>query len=240
MPHVPLFCSEKFLGKSGKGLYADVMMEIDWSVGEITKALKEAGIEKDTLVLFSSDNGPWISYGNHAGTTPFREAKGTSFDGGVRSACIIKFPGRIPAGSVSKRAFSTLDVLPTFAHLAGADLPRNPVDGKNVWDLIVGTAGATNPHEYYPFSTGGSFEGIISGDGRWKLHLPHGYRTLVEPGNDGQAGKYRGARIELSLFDMEKDPYETTNVADQYPEVAARLQALAVRHRDTFYAPRKE
>jgi arylsulfatase A-like enzyme len=239
MPHVPLFCSEKFLGKSGQGLYGDVMMEIDWSVGQITEALKESGVERSTLVLFSSDNGPWISYGNHAGTTPFREAKGTSFDGGVRSACIVKFPGRIKAGSASTRAFSSLDVLPTFARLAGADLPENPVDGKDVWDLIVGDPGATNPNEYYPFSTGGNFEGVISGDGRWKLHLPHGYRTLVEPGNDGEAGEYRGARIQLSLFDMESDPYETANVAEKHPAVAAKLRAIAERHRETFYTPTK-
>ena len=101
MPHVPIFCSEEFRGKSGVGLYGDVMMELDWSVGQITKALKDAGVEENTLVIFSSDNGPWISYGNHAGKTPFREAKGTGFDGGIRSACIMKFPGRIQAGTRS-------------------------------------------------------------------------------------------------------------------------------------------
>lgn len=236
MPHVPLFVSEKHRGKSGAGLYGDVMMEIDWSVGEINRALREAGVETNTLVIMTSDNGPWISYGNHAGRTPFREAKGTSFDGGVRSACLMKFPGRLPAGGTSKRAFGTIDILPTLAHLAGAALPENPVDGRDVWELIRGQPGARNPHAYYPFSTGGTFEGVISGDGRWKLHLPHKYRTLVTPGKDGQAGKYRTADLSLSLFDMENDPLETTNVLAQYPEIAAQLQALAERHRLEFYA----
>jgi arylsulfatase A len=235
MPHVPLFCSEKFKGKSGAGLYGDVMMEIDWSVGQILGALRENGVEDNTLVIFTSDNGPWISYGNHAGKTPFREAKATSFDGGVRSACIMKYPGRIKAGTSSERAFCTIDILPTVAHLAGAELPGNPVDGRNVWDLIVGRKEAKNPHEYYPFSTGSTFEGVISGDGRWKLHVPHAYRTLVEPGKDGLPGRYRQEKIGLSLFDMENDPYETTNVLDQHPEVAERLKALADRHREEFY-----
>lgn len=235
MPHVPLFCSDKFKGKSGAGLYGDVITELDWSVGEIMKELKSAGVEDNTMVFFSSDNGPWTSYGNHAGKTPYREAKGTSFDGGTRSACIISCPGHIPAGSVSNRMFCSIDLLPTLAHLADAPLPKNPIDGQNVWDLIRGTPGARNPHEYYPFSTGANFEGIISGDGRWKLHLPHEYRTLVEAGNDGMPGKYRQERIELSLFDMENDPFETTNVIEQFPEVAARLKELAERHRRQFY-----
>ena len=236
MPHVPLFCSEKFKGKSGAGLYGDVMMEIDWSVGEIMKALKDNGVDERTMVIFTSDNGPWISYGHHAGQTPFREAKGTSFDGGVRSACIMKYPGRIEPGTISDKAFCSIDILPTVAHLAKADLPDQSVDGKNVWDRIVGKPGAKSPSDYYPFSTGKTFEGVISGDGRWKLHLPHSYRTLVEPGKDGLPGKYRQEKIALSLFDMENDPYETTNVLAKYPEVAERLRGYAERHKQRFYA----
>jgi arylsulfatase A len=236
MPHVPLFRSEKFKGKSGTGVYGDVMMEIDWSVSEIMKALKENGLDDNTLVVMTSDNGPWTSYGNHAGTTPFREAKGTGFDGGTRSACIMRYPGKIKAGSASTKAFCTIDLLPTFANLAGAPLPKNPIDGKNVWDLIVDKPGAANPHDYYAFSTGPEFEGVISGDGHWKLHVPHTYRTLVETGNNGKPGKFRQARIGLSLFDMEKDPFETINVIDQYPEVATRLKTYAEQHRKEFYS----
>jgi len=235
MPHVPIFASEKFKGKSHTGLYGDVMMEIDWSVGAIMKALQKNGVERETVVVFTSDNGPWISYGNHAGSTPFREAKGTGFDGGTRLACTVKYPGEVAPGSVSKQAWCTVDVLPTFARLAGASLPANTIDGLDVWDLIRARPGARNPHDYYPFSTGPVFEGVLSGDGRWKLHLPHTYKTLVEAGNDGAAGKYRDARIELSLFDMEADPVESTNVIDKYPEVATRLKAFAEQHRAEFY-----
>ena len=235
MPHVPLFRSEKFKGRSGAGVYGDVMMEIDWSVSEIMKALKESGLEENTLVIMTSDNGPWTSYGNHAGMTPFREAKGTGFDGGTRSACIMRYPGKIKAGSASTQAFSTIDLLPTFAQLAGAPLPANPIDGKSVWDLIVDKPGAVNPHDYYAFSTGPNFEAVMSGDGHWKLHVPHTYRTLVEPGNNGKPGKFRQASIELSLFDMDKDPFETINVIDKYPEVAARLKMYAEQHRKEFF-----
>jgi len=234
MPHVPIFCSKKFEGKSGTGIYGDVMMEIDWSVGRITKALKECGVEDNTLVIFTSDNGPWVSYGDHAGATPYREAKATGFDGGIRSACVMKFPGRIKAGTTSQKMLGTLDIMPTLARLAGAKAP-DPVDGHDVWDLITNAPGATNPHKYYPFSTGRNFEGIISGDGRWKLHLPHGYRTLVTPGKGGKPGRYAQKRIELSLFDMVNDPYETTNVIEKHPEVAAKLKALADEHKKRFF-----
>ena len=236
MPHVPLFCSEKFKGKSGLGLHADVMMEIDWSVGEIMKALKAAGVDGHTTVILTSDNGPWISYGNHAGKTPYREAKGTGFDGGTRSACIIRSPGHIKAGTISKKMFFSVDLLPTIAHVAGAQLPKNPIDGRNVWDLICAKPGAVNPHEYYAFSTGATFEGVVSGDGRWKLHLPHPYRTLVKAGKDGAAGTYTQTNIELSLFDMEKDPLETTNVIGKFPDVAAKMKAYAEQHKREFYS----
>lgn len=236
MPHVPLFVSDKFAGKSGAGLYGDVMMEIDWSAGEIMKALRAAGVDEHTMVIFTSDNGPWTSYGNHSGKTPYREAKGTGFDGGTRSACIMRYPKQIKAGTVSTRTLCSIDLLPTIATLAGAALPANTIDGRNVWDVIAGKIGAENPHRYYAFSTNTTFEGVISGDGRWKLHLPHSYRTLIRAGNDGAAGKYRQAAIELALFDMEADPKETTNVIDRFPEVAARLQAYAEEHRKQFYS----
>jgi arylsulfatase A len=235
MPHVPLFCSDKFKGKSGAGLYGDVIMEIDWSVGEITKAVKSAGVERNTLVIFTSDNGPWTSYGNHSGKTPYREAKGTGFDGGTRSACVMKYPGKIKAGAVSTKTFSTVDLLPTITALTGAKPAGNPVDGRDVWDLITGKHGSKNPHEYYPFSTNQVFEGVLSSDGRWKLHLPHQYRVVAQAGNDGVAGKYRQERIELSLFDLEHDPFEKVNVIDKFPEVAEKLKRYADEHKRQFF-----
>ncbi len=235
MPHVPIFCSEKFEGKSGVGLYGDVTLELDWSVGEINKALKENGIENNTIVIFSSDNGPWISYGNHAGKTPFREAKATSFEGGNRSACIIKYPERLQKNSGSDKAFYSIDLLPTLCFLAGVELPDREIDGKNVWDLISDKKNAQNPHEYYALSTGRNLEGVMSGDGKWKLHLPHSYRTLLFPGKDGKPGKYENKEIELSLLDMENDPLESKNVINEYPDVAKKLKQLAYSHKKKFY-----
>ena len=160
----------------------------------------------------------------------------TTFNGAIGGSATAndRGAGRSRVGSVSKRAFCTIDLMPTFAHLAGAALPSQPIDGKNVWELI--RRNAPNPHEYYAFSTGVNFEGVISGDGKWKLHVPHSYRVLIAPGNDGAAGKYRQEKIELSLFDMEKDPFETTNVIGRYPEIAAKMQRFADRHRAEFYA----
>ena len=235
MPHVPLYASQKFKDNSGAWRYGDVMMEIDWSVGEVMKSLQKAGVEDHTLVFFSSDNGPWLVYGNWAGKTPYREGKFTTFDGGTRSACIMRYPGAIKAGSTSSHMLCTVDMLPTIAGLAGATLPRNPIDGVDLWDFLRGVPGASNPHEYYPFSSGREFQGVFSGDGRWKLHLPHSYQTVAELGHDGTRGQYRQAQIELSLFDMEKDPFETTNVIQQHPDVAARLEGYAQAHKKEFY-----
>ncbi|MBK1877242.1 sulfatase family protein [Pelagicoccus mobilis] len=235
MPHVPLYVSDKFEEKSGVGLYGDVIMELDWSVGEIDKALERSGVKENTIVIFSSDNGPWTGYGNHAGVTPFREAKTTGFNGGTQSPCIIRYPGKIEAGSSSDRTFCSVDLLPTICRLTGASLPENEIDGKDVWPLLVGEKGVKNPHKYYPFSTVKEFQGVISGNGRWKLHLPHGYRIVKTPGMDGVEGEYGRHKIELSLFDLKKDPGETTNVIADFPEVAERLQKLAAKHRARFY-----
>lgn len=236
MPHVPIFCSKDFEGKSGVGLYGDVMLELDWSVGEINNALKENGIDENTIVIFTSDNGPWIAYGNHAGTTPFREAKATSFEGGTRSACIIKYPAKLKGQQKSDEAFLTIDLLPTLCNLANVPLPKTEIDGKNVWDLIIGEKGARNPHDFYAFTTGSNFESVMSGDGKWKLHLPHNYRTLISDGADGMPGKYETVEIELSLYDMENDPMETTNVIKEHPEVGDKLLGFADGHKKKFYS----
>lgn len=236
MPHVPLFVSPGFEGKSGEGLYADVLLEIDWSVGQINQALKDNGIDENTIVILTSDNGPWISYGNHAGNTPFREAKGTTFDGGTRSAAIVKYPQMLKGNRESQKAWMTIDLLPTLCRLSGVPLPENTIDGLDVWNLISDVEGAQNPHEYYAFTNNQDFEALMSGDGKWKLHLPHSYRTMSEiKGINGIPGKYRQQEIELSLFDMQNDPYETTNVINQNPEIAEKLLEFAKRHREQFF-----
>lgn len=228
-PHVPLYVSKDFKGKSGQGLYADVMMEIDWSVGQINQALKNKGLDQNTIFIFSSDNGPWISYGDHAGSTPFREAKATSFDGGMRVACVVKYPGVLKANVKSKRMFFSIDFLPTLANWAQAPLPDNTIDGLNVADWITGKANR-NPHDYYGFTIGKNVQGVISSDGKWKLHIPHSYRTLVTAGKNGQAGTYKNLQQPLALYDMENDAMESKDVKDKFPEIAEKLENYAQQH----------
>ncbi len=232
MPHVPLFVSEKFEGKSEQGLYGDVIMEIDWSVGEILAALKRTGVDDRTLVLFTCDNGPWLSYGNHAGSAgPLREGKGTTWEGGQREPCIVRWPGKIPAGTVCEEFASTMDLLPTIAALAGAELPKNKIDGHDIRPLLLGEADAKSPYEafYYYWNTG--LDAVRSGP--WKLHFPHSYRSLTgEPGRDGNPGGYSQETTGLALYNLSDDVGETRDVAAEHPEIVAKLQKLAEAARE--------
>jgi arylsulfatase/arylsulfatase A len=233
MVHVPLFVSEKFRGKSERGLFGDVMMEVDGSVGRVLETLKRLDLDGRTLVVFTSDNGPWLSYGDHAGSAgPFREGKGTSFEGGVREPGIFRWPGRIPAGTVCRELALTLDILPTVAAYAGAAPPADRViDGKDIRPLLEGRPGAKTPHEVFWYYWGQELQAVRSGE--WKLHFPHSYRTLEQGGGkDGKPTKYSQKKIELSLFNLEQDPGETTDVAAKNPDVVERLKALAERARE--------
>jgi arylsulfatase len=230
MPHVPLHVSDKFKGKSAQGLYGDVIEEIDWSVGQIMAALNRNGIEDNTLIIFGSDNGPWLSYGNHAGSAgPLREGKGTSWDGGTRTPWLMRWPGQIPAGTVSAAPLMTIDILPTIAKLIGAELPKHKIDGCDVWPLLTGVPGAKNPHEaYFTYYENNQLQAVW--DGRWKLQLPHTYRTLGgrPGGRDGIPAKYEQRKIEAAeLYDLDNDIGESTNVAAQHPDIVKRLEALA-------------
>jgi len=229
MPHVPLYVSEKFAGRTKRGRFGDVIAEIDWSVGEVLKALRQHGLEDDTLVIFTSDNGPWLSYGDHAGSSgPFREGKGTVFEGGVRVPCVMRWPGRIPAGRTGDTPFMTIDLLPTLAGLAGAELPQHPIDGRDVWPIISGQPGATNPHPaYFFYYNSGDLQAVRSGD--WKLLLPHTSRTLGgrAGGRDGIPARYQPLPVGLELYNLRDDPGETRNVADAHPAVLTRLLSFA-------------
>ena len=229
MVHVPLFVSDEFRGKSKQGLFGDVVMELDWSVGQILDALQRLDLDSRTLVLFTSDNGPWLSYGDHAGSAgPLREGKGTMFEGGIREPTVARWPGRIPAGTTCREFASTIDVLPTVAKLIGADLPKHRIDGKDITPLLFGVAGAVSPHAgFYGYYAGGELQAVR--DARWKLHLPHAYATLAgRPGGTaGAPSPYGKQQIGLSLFDLREDPGETTDVAAAHPKVVARLQQLA-------------
>lgn len=229
MVHVPLFVSDKFRGKSGQGLFGDVVMEVDWSVGQVLDALARCGIDDRTLVLFTSDNGPWLSYGEHAGSAgPLREGKGTEFEGGIREPTIARWPGHVPAGTECREFAATIDVLPTVARLIGAKLPEHAIDGKDITPLLLGEKGATTPHELYCcYYDGGQLQAVR--DGRWKLHFPHGYASLdgKQGGRGGSPAAYTTRKIGLSLFDLREDPGEAADVAAAHPDVVARLQALA-------------
>jgi arylsulfatase A-like enzyme len=232
MPHVPLHVSDKFHGKSRQGLYGDVIMEIDWSVGEVMQALKQYQLEKDTLVIFTSDNGPWLSYGNHAGSAgPLREGKGTCWEGGTRVPCLMRWPGKIPKGRTSDAMLMTIDLFPTIARLVGAELPKHKIDGLDIWPLITNAKGAQNPHDaYFYYYETSQLQAVTSSDGRWKLQLPHDFRTLAghPGGTNGIPAKYRQAKLESpELYDLKMDPGERRNVASTNPEIVQRLLALA-------------
>lgn len=231
MPHVPLHVSDKFKGKSERGLYGDVIMEIDWSAGEILAELRASGLEQNTLVIFTSDNGPWLSYGDHAGLArPLREGKGTSFDGGVREACLMRWPGRIPAGKVCRELALSMDIVPTVAKLAGAKLPPHRIDGLDIWPLMSGKPRARTPHEAYFYYWGNHLQAVRSG--RWKLHFRHNFQSPDPPGHGGAPGKIATKRIDLELFDLQNDIGETRNLAARYPEIVEHLEALAEKCRD--------
>jgi arylsulfatase A len=236
MPHVPLFVSDRHKGKSGLGLYGDVIEEIDWSVGRVLDAIRRANLDDNTLVIFTSDNGPWLSYGNHGGSRGrLREGKGTAFEGGTRVPFVARWPGRIPKGGVVALPAMTIDLLPTIARLASAPVPPDRViDGRDIWPLLAanqgGARGLAAPHDALYFYWGTELHAIRSG--RWKLHLPHPYQSLERAGGDGAPGAYVRKEIELSLFDLEADPAEATNVAERHPDVVKQLQAIAERARD--------
>ncbi len=227
MGHVPLGVSDKFRGKSEQGLYGDVMMEIDWSVGEIEKALEANGISENTVFIFTTDNGPWLNFGNHAGSAGgLREGKTTSWEGGQRVPFIVKWPGHTPAGTICNKLGCAIDILPSFAEIAGTSLPKLKIDGTSIVDLWEGKPDA-NPRETILFYYGkNNLNGVRKGN--WKLVLPHTWRSYnTEPGMDGRYGK----RIEMTvetpeLYNMMRDPGEQYNVIEYNPEKAKELMAV--------------
>jgi len=228
MAHIPLGVSGKFRGKSEQGLYGDVMMEIDWSVGEILNALKENGIEENTIVIFTTDNGPWLNFGNHAGSAGgLREGKGTNWEGGQRVPFIAQWPGKIPAGKVCNKLACAIDLLPTFATITGGKLSENKIDGVDITSLLMGDF-TSSPRETILYYYGkNNLNGVRKGN--WKLVLPHTFSSYnTEPGNDGYSGKRIRMTVETpELYNMMRDPGEQYNVIDYYPEKAAELMLVA-------------
>lgn len=225
MPHRPIYASEEFEGKSGLGLYADVIMELDWSLGEIRKALKETGQADNTLLVFTSDNGPWLRFGTHGGSSgKLREGKLTVFEGGVRVPTIAEWPDVIPAGNVVREPAISLDWMPTILNYIGQDLPEAGVDGKDILPLLKGEPGAKSPHDIIPFYfQENELQAVRSG--RWKLVLPHHALIPIhgKEGVEGRAGPEEWVTQKLALYDMWQDPGETKDLSASHPEVIGRI-----------------
>jgi arylsulfatase A-like enzyme len=199
--------SDRFRGQSEGGLYGDVIECLDWSTGRVLDCLRELGLDNETYVVFTSDNGPKKGHGSSG---PFRDGKHSAYEGGFRVPCVIWAPERIPAGRTSAELASTMDLYPTFAALAGAPLPTDRViDGKDIGPLLHGEPGAKSPHEaFYYFVRYGRPAGVRVG--KWKLLID------VETG----PWSHRGT----ALYDLETDPGETKNLADKDPETVQRLR----------------
>lgn len=226
MPHVPIAASSEFLGRTGKGLYADMMTEVDHCIGRIIESLRKNGLSEKTLVFFGSDNGPWLPYGNHAGSSGiYREGKGASFEGGIRVPGIFWMPGTISPGIVQKEMASTMDILPTFAKLVGSSTADPTIDGHDIWPLLSKPGSARTPWRWMFYFWPGELQAVRSGD--WKLHVPHSHRHQAgEPGIDGLPAGEVTAKIGLSLFNLADDPGERRNLAEERPEVVERLMRI--------------
>ena len=227
-PHVPLFASNEFNGSTGEGLYADVITEIDFSVGRVLEALEKNGLSENTIVVFTSDNGPWLSYGDHAGSSGiYREGKGTAWEGGQRVPCIVKYPEKISAGTVIDEPLMGIDWLPTFASLTDSKLSSNKIDGKNIWPLLTSETNKS-PHEaLYFYYKQNELHAVRSGD--WKLYFPRSYRSLNgRPGGvDGIPVKYdQNVVSENELYNLKSDPKELNNVLNDYPDIVSKLEKM--------------
>jgi len=232
MVHIPIACSPAFQGKSKYGLFGDVMEEIDWSIGEILKTLKQTGADKNTMIVFTSDNGPWLNYGNHAGNTGgLREGKGTSFEGGQREPCAISWPGHIPAGTVCNKMASAIDLLPTIANICGLELPRHKIDGVNILPLLMDDPDANPRTEFVYYYQKNSLEAVRKDE--WKLIFPHQAKSykVYPPGNDGKRGRIAEVKVPLGLYNLAVDPGETLDVQAEHPDIVKQLTALADKYR---------
>ena len=239
MPHIPLGASERFESKSAYGPYGDAIEEIDWSCGEVFKKLRELDLDKRTLVVFTSDNGPWVETTHsmqpngkpfiprdHSGCAdPLRGYKMSAWDGGSRVPCLMRWPGTIPAGRVSDQLLTTMDLLPTFANLAGESLPQRKLDGKDATKFLLGQTD-TSPREDYFYYAGCFLTGVRVGS--WKLVLP---RPAQPPGT-GWWGRLIDRVPELQLFNLDTDPSESRNVASEHADIVQSLQERIARARE--------
>ena len=226
-PHVPLFVSEDFTNITGKGLYADVVTEIDYSVGRIITYLEENDLSDNTILVFTSDNGPWLSYGDHSGSSGiYREGKGTTWEGGVRVPSIIKFPNGLKPSIIDEPVMA-IDWMPTFANITKSKLSQNKIDGKDIWPLLSGEVNQTPHKKLYFYYRVNELHSIRMNE--WKIQFSRTYRSLNgrEGGKDGVPVKYDMNLIENNeLYNLSSDPEEKINVYDRFPEIAKKMEKL--------------
>jgi arylsulfatase A-like enzyme len=237
MPHVPIHASEKFRSKSQSGLYGDVIEELDDSTGQVLDLLDELKIADNTIVIFTSDNGPWLAKGESGGlATPLKGGKGSSHEGGQREPCIIRWPGKIPAGKVCHEIAVNFDLMPTLVKLAGGTMPSDRIiDGKDISPLLFDLDSAKSPHDRFYFYSGNKMHGVRSG--RWKLKVPTtlneefgGYLKLENP----------QTMLPRALYDLQTDPGEQKNVLADHPDDAKRLQAMIEEGREELGDSRRD
>ena len=231
-PHVPLFVSEDFEDLTGNGLYADVITEIDYSVGRVLDKIEESGLTENTIVVFTSDNGPWLSYGNHSGSSGiYREGKGTTWEGGVRVPSIIKFPNGLKPNEIDEPIMA-IDWMPTFANITRSKLSQNKIDGKDIWPLLSGEVNQSPHEKLYFYYRVNELHSIRMND--WKIQFSRTYRSLngKKGGKDGIPVKYEMNNIDKNeLYNLKDDPQERIDVYDKFPEIAKKMEELAEKAR---------
>lgn len=238
LPHVPLGVSKEFNNISGKGLYYDVITEIDYSIGRLLNKLDEYNLTDNTLVIFISDNGPWLLFGNHGGSSGvFREGKATTFDGGQHLMCFMRWPKKIKEKSICNAVISNMDILPTLAAITETKLSENYIDGKNIYNLMRNKS-KRSPHKDLFFLLRNEVQAIRSG--KWKLHIPHKYWSVNIQGNNGKMGNYKTKNLELSLYDLENDPSESINLAKKYPKIANKMMNKIKRFQNHINIEKRE
>ena len=219
--------SEDFTNLTGKGLYADVVTEIDYSVGRIITYLEENDLSDNTILVFTSDNGPWLSYGDHSGSSGiYREGKGTTWEGGVRVPSIIKFPNGLKPSIIDEPVMA-IDWMPTFANITKSKLSQNKIDGKDIWPLLSGEVDQTPHKKLYFYYRVNELHSIRMNE--WKIQFSRTYRSLNgrEGGKDGVPVKYDMNLIENNeLYNLSSDPEEKINVYDRFPEIAKKMEKL--------------
>jgi arylsulfatase A-like enzyme len=233
MPHVPLAVSGKFKGKTTDGLFGDVISEIDWSVGRILDMLDQTGLSTKTLLIVTSDNGPWLSFGNNAGSSGgLREGKGTAWDGGTRVECFVRLPGKVTAGGICSGLLTNMDILPTVIAAARAPMPGQKIDGLNFLPLLMGNTNNTPRNVFYVYYDVNSLKLIRYKN--WELVLPHTSQAYTQgsPGKDGKPGPTPIVNVPMALYNLIHDPGTTYDVQKQYPEIVEQILQLAEQARE--------